>query len=125
MPRNILKREEAKDRTVDEFQPDRNVIDEDLMQNIDKSENEDRFMKNDQRSIKVLVAEHTKDEMQDDECVQTKSKGASGAGMPAGTGKTDCDGSDRGQRRRIDQSDTTHTGDGEGQKSPEISLTRS
>ena len=67
MPRKIIKREEAKDRTVDEFQPNRNVIDEDLMQNIDKNENEDRVMKNDQRSIKVLVAEHTKDEMQDDE----------------------------------------------------------
>ena len=121
-PRKILKRQEAKakklanDCSVDKLQPDQNMIDEDLMHYIDESESNDRAMKSDQRSIKVLVTEHTNDETQDDERVQTMSKESSRVVTPTVTGRIDCEEPDRGQRRSIDQPDAISTMDGDGQK---------
>ena len=86
----------ANDCSVDKLQPDQNMIDEDLMHYIDESESNDRAMKSDQRSIKVLVTEHTNDETQDDERVQTWSKEPSRVVDPIVKRKNDCEESDWG-----------------------------
>ena len=107
-PRKILKRQEVKtekeanDCSADKLQPDQNVTDENLMQYIDESESNDRAMKSEQRSIKVIVTEHTNDVTQDDERVQTMSKESSRVLTPTVTGRIDCEEPDRGQRRSID-----------------------
>ena len=95
------------------------------MHYIDESESNDRDIKSDQRSIKVPITEHTNDETQDDECVQTMSKESSKVRTPTVTGRIDCEGPDRRQRRSIDQPEAISTMDGDGQNSREISLTRS
>ena len=63
--------EESKDCIADELQHDRNLIDDYLRQCIDESESDDLAMKIGQRSIKVLVTEHTNDRTQDDDRLQT------------------------------------------------------
>ena len=86
------------------------------MHYIDESESNDRAMKSVQRSIRVLVTEHTNDETQDDERVQTMSKESSRVATPTVTGRIDCEKPDRGQRRSIDQPDAISTMDDVGQK---------
>ena len=88
--------EEAKDCIADELQPDRNVIDEDLMQDVDKNEGDDLVMKNGPQSIKVLVMDHTNDKTLDDERVQTWSKEPSRVVDPIVKRKNDCEESDWG-----------------------------
>ena len=65
---------------------------------MDKNEGNDRATKNDPRSIKILVRDHTNDKTLDDERLQTRSKESSRVVTPAVTGKTNCEESDRGQR---------------------------
>ena len=62
------------------------------------------------------MTEHTNDETQDDERVQTMSKESSRVATPTVTGRIDCEKPDRGQRRSIDQPDAISTMDGDGQK---------
>ena len=75
-PGKIFKRQERntdkkkKTAFLTNLQPDRNVIDDDLRKCVDESEFDDRAMKNDQRSIKVIVTENTHDKRQDDERVK-------------------------------------------------------
>ena len=70
--RKILKRqdvkteEEAVNFIADELQPDRNVIEEDMIQDEDNDESDDIATKNYPRSIKVLVTDHTNEETIDD-----------------------------------------------------------
>ena len=86
------------------------------MHYIDESESNDRDIKSDQRLIKVPITEHTNDETQDDERVQTMSKESSRVAAPTVAGRIDCENPDRGQRRSIDQPDAISTMDGDGQK---------
>ena len=99
------------------------MIDEDLRQCIDESESDDRTIKNDQRWMKLLVTEHTNYKTQDDERVQTGSKRASRVVTPTVTGKSSCEESEGWKRRSVYQSDVISAMDGDGQNSPEISLT--
>ena len=128
-PRKILRRqevktdEEAKDCSVHKLELDRNGIDEDMMQNVDENGGDDRATRNDSRSMKVLVTRHTNDKILDDERVQTKPKASSRVVTPMVAGRTDCEESDRGQRRSIYQSDGIQTMDSDGQNSPEVSPT--
>ena len=118
----ILKRqegktdEEEKDCIADKLQPDQNVIDGNLRQCIDESERDDRAMRNDQRSIKVLVMEHTNDKTQYDERVQTGSTRVSRVMTPTQTVKSYCKAYDRAQRRSVYQSDVISAMEGGGQK---------
>ena len=86
------------------------------MQDVDKNEGDDLVMKNGPQSIKVLVMDHTNDKTLDDERVQTWSKEPSIVVKPIVKRNTDCEESDRGQRRPIHQSDAIPTRDGDGQK---------
>ena len=84
------------------------------MQYMDENESDDHDMKNNQQSAKICVTDHTIDDARDDERVQTSSKEGSIVVTPIVTGNTDCEESDRGQRRPIYQSDTTLAMYGEG-----------
>ena len=106
--------EEANDCVADELQPDLNVIDDDLRQCIDESDSDDCAMKNDQRSIKVLVTEHTNDKTQDDERVQTGSTEVSRMVTLIVTGKSNCEEYDWRQRRSVHQLDVISAIDGDG-----------
>ena len=86
------------------------------MQDMDKNEGDDRATKNDPRSIKVLVTDHTNDKTLDDERMQTRSKESSRVVTLTVTGKTDCEECDRGQRRSTHQPDAISNMDGEGEK---------
>ena len=62
-----------------------------MMQYIDEGESDDRDMKNDQRSIKVLLTEHTNEKTQDDERLQTGSTRVIRVVTPTVTGKSNCE----------------------------------
>ena len=83
--------EEAKDCIADELQPDLYVINKDLMQYVDKNEGDDRATKNDPRSVKALVTNHTIDKTLDYDRMQTRSRKASIVVMPTVTEMIDCD----------------------------------
>ena len=59
--------EEVNDYSVDKLQLDRNGIDEDMMHNVDETDGDDRAIRNDPRSVKVLVRSHSNDKILDDE----------------------------------------------------------
>ena len=84
------------------------------MQYIDEGESDDRDMKNDQRSIKVLLTEHTNEKTQDDERLQTGSTRVIRVVTPTVTGKSNCEESDRGQRQSVHQSDVIYAMDADG-----------
>ena len=65
--------------------------------------------------MKVLVTSHTNDKILDDERVQTKPKESSRVVTPTVAGTTDCEESDRGQRRSIYQPDAIPTMGSDGQ----------
>ena len=66
------------------------MIDEDVMQDMDKNEGDDRATKNDPRSIKVLVTDHTNEEKLDDNGMQPRSKEASRVMTPIVTWEIGC-----------------------------------
>ena len=108
--------EEANEYIAEELQPDQNVIDKDMMQDVDKNEGDDRDTKNDPRSIKVLMIDHTNVKMLDDELLQTRSKKSSRVVTSIVIGKTNCEESDRGEIRFIHPSEAILIMNGDGQK---------
>ena len=72
---------------ADELKPDRNAINEDPMQDVDNNEGDDRATKNEPRSVKVLVIDHTNYKMIDDERKHTRSKESSWVVTPNVTEK--------------------------------------
>ena len=120
-PRKIIRRqdvktaEEAKDCSVDKLQLDRKGID-DMMQNVNENGGDDRATRNDPRSLKVLVTSHTNDKILNEERVKTKPKESSRVVTPTVERRTDCEESDRGQRRSIYRPDGIPTMDSDGQK---------
>ena len=101
---------------ADELKPDRNAIEEDMMQDVDKNEGDDHSTKNDPRSAMALATDYKNDKTLDDERVQTRSKESSRVVTLTVTGKTDCEECDRGQRRSTHQPDAISNMDGEGEK---------